>query len=90
MEIKLGKRVKYAGDVHKELMNAGFTPKEAAELLGRVPDADAVQVVRGKWEYKEEWGDLVTNSCSVCGQTLTTKNGEKMNYCPKCGAKMER
>ena len=89
MEIKLEKRVKYAGDIHTELMNAGFTPKSAAELLNRVPDADVAPVTHGKWERKAEWADLVTGSCSACGQTLTTKQGEKMNYCPRCGAKMD-
>lgn len=43
----------------------------------------------GKWEYKEEWGRLVTNTCSICGQTLTTRTREKMKFCPNCGAKMD-
>lgn len=28
-------------------------------------------------------------NCSVCGQRLTTHKGERMSYCPNCGAKME-
>lgn len=51
--------------------------------------ADVAPVVHGRWKYKEEWGKLLTNSCSVCGQILTTKRGEEMNYCPNCGAKMD-
>ena len=51
--------------------------------------ADVAQVVRGEWAYMEEWGRLVTNRCSCCGQTLTTKQEEKMNYCPNCGALMD-
>lgn len=87
MEIKLGKRVKYAGDVHTELMNAGFTPKEAAELLGRVPDADVAPVVHGQWIKTMPIlgaGDAETR-CSVCGRICYEENAP---YC-YCGAKME-
>lgn len=45
-EIKLEKRVKYAGDVHEALLEAGFTPKGASELLNHVPDANVAPVVR--------------------------------------------
>ena len=45
-------------------------------------------VMRGHWIYSEEYGDLVTNKCSLCGQTMTTYEGKLMNYCPNCGAKM--
>lgn len=51
--------------------------------------ADVAPVVHGKWVYTEGWGVLVTNRCSRCGQTLTTKQEEKMNYCPSCGALMD-
>lgn len=50
--------------------------------------ADVAPVKHGKWLYKKEWGRLITNECSVCKQILTTQNGELMNYCPHCGAKM--
>lgn len=51
---------------------------------------DVAPVVHGKWKYKEKWGQLVTNCCSICGQSLTTVYGEgKMNFCPNCGAKMD-
>lgn len=37
-ESVLKKRVVYAGDVHTELMKAGWTPADAASLLRNVPD----------------------------------------------------
>ena len=89
MEIKLKKRYKYAGDVYAELIKNAFTPSYASELIDKVPDADVAHVVHGKWEYKEEWGRLVTYTCSICGQMLTTKHGRNGNYCPNCGAKMD-
>ena len=45
-------------------------------------------VMQGHWIYSEEYGDLVTNKCSLCGQAMTTYEGKLMNYCPNCGAKM--
>lgn len=54
-----------------------------------LPKADVAPVVHGKWIYKKEWGRLITNECSICKQILTTQNGELMNYCPHCGAKMD-
>ena len=57
--------------------------------IKRLPKADVAPVVHGKWLYKKEWGRLITNECSICKQILTTQNGESMNYCPHCGAKMD-
>lgn len=37
-EIFLKRRVVYAGDVHTELMKAGWTPEDAANLLSNVPN----------------------------------------------------
>lgn len=37
-ESVLKKRVVYAGDVHTELMKAGWTPADAARLISNVPD----------------------------------------------------
>lgn len=47
-EIKLVKRVKYAGDVHAALMELGWDAETAAAFLDDIPDADAVVVVRCK------------------------------------------
>lgn len=67
-----------------------------------VPTADVSPVVYGKWEeceivqedgdYKiiEEWQSA---RCSVCGKYHTTPymyHFDHFNYCPNCGAKMER
>ena len=44
-EIKLVKRIKYAGDVHAALMQLGWDAKTAAAFLDSIPDTDAVEVV---------------------------------------------
>ena len=47
-EIKLHKRVKYAGDVHAELLKLGWDCETVALFCDNIPDADAVEVVRCK------------------------------------------
>ena len=48
----------------------------------------------GKWIEKDGWDGDVYYDCSVCGESWTTIEGtpwdNDMNYCPHCGAKMER
>ncbi len=57
-EIKLHKRVKYAGDVHAELLKLGWDCETAALFCDNIPDADAVEVVRCK--------DCVNYNTSCC------------------------
>lgn len=47
-EIKLSRRIKYAGDVHKALIECGWNLEVATSFVNRIPDADAVEVVRCK------------------------------------------
>ena len=71
-EIELKRRVKYAGDVHAELLKAGWDCCTAAEFLNNIPDAADVAPVRhGRWilEAHDErvnyrWN--VTAECSEC------------------------
>lgn len=94
MEIKLEKRIKYAGDIHTELLNCGFTPAGAAELLEHVPDAkDVAPVVHARWNpYHEsdfcwdEYGVICTNCNFKVENKDFTFPGK---YCPNCGAKMD-
>lgn len=46
MEIKIHKRVKYAGDVHKALLESGWDVETATAFVNNLPDANAVEVVR--------------------------------------------
>lgn len=48
----------------------------------------------GRWIARFDiWGDTLQYECSVCGKlwvlTFGTPKDNEMNYCPKCGAKME-
>lgn len=58
-------------------------------LIDKVPTLDAVHVAHGYNKYDHD----SAFECSVCGfddwDTLTADNS-KYNYCPNCGAKMDR
>ena len=100
------KRLVYATDV-KDLINGLESlpwEEEVDYLVDRLPKADAVEVVHGRWE--QEIGDLhhggVLYYCSVCNKLHFVKARHslislssheelfsKPNYCPYCGAKMD-
>lgn len=90
-EIALVKRVKYAGDVYKRLLEGGFDIDNAVLFLEGIPDADVALVRHGRWEY-----DLQTINtygrlrCSICNWwTLDPSVDRSYSYCPNCGAKMD-
>lgn len=53
-----------------------------------VSRADVVEVKRGEWIYSKTYYTTYECNCSLCGQLMTTAYDVRMNYCPKCGAKM--
>lgn len=67
--------------------------KELADMiLNGVPTIDAVEVVHGEWmpNPKIGWGE--TWVCSICGEKTTSSvmGYPRYNYCPNCGAKMDK
>lgn len=54
------------------------------KALKNQPTADVVEVRHGKWNKNGNGRD-----CSICGFKYYA-NGGFFNYCPKCGAKMDR
>ena len=68
--------------------------KEAVDVddIDDAPSIDAVLVVHGKWIpmynvdwiYGKKW--LTDYICTECGQL----HKKKSNYCPNCGAKMDK
>ena len=69
--------------------------------IENAPTEDVAPIVRGKWIFREitetiEKG-VMECKCSVCGFGENTFNGglipfflRDCNYCPNCGAKMEK
>ena len=60
------------------------------DALSRVPAVDAEPVRHGKWEYDVETAGFKCTECGkrIWGMTLEIASGD-INYCPKCGAKMD-
>ncbi len=65
----------------------------AEELIKSIPAADVVEVKHGEWTYQINSGERLGGTdatydyqCSVCNQLAL----ENSNYCPNCGAKMDR
>lgn len=95
-EIKLQKRVKYAGDVYNRLLEGGFDIDNAVLFLEGIPDADVEPVVHGWWESVDSsywrWTPSgavsvshTTYRCGRCGRGTVVKT----SYCPNCGANMD-
>ena len=60
------------------------------EAVANAPTVDAAEVVHGKWLFKhnpitDPKGYFIRIVCSECN----LHTGQKSNYCPQCGAKME-
>lgn len=66
-------------------------PGRARELMATAPAADVVEVLHGRWESTGALVGLMNFEyfyrCTACGR----RGGDtKTNYCPHCGAKMDK
>ena len=71
--------------------------KEALKMLiDKIEHAPTIEPERktGEWIERDDSWDGVYYECSSCGEPWTTIDGTPwdngMNYCPHCGAKMEK
>ena len=68
---------------------------DVADIISDAPTVDAVEVVHGRWEDREnpQWRAYDIRHCSICGWYIAKNNLRKKdlhwNYCPNCGAKMD-
>ena len=51
--------------------------------------ADVAPVRHGRWIEQEKYTFGVMYDCSIC-DNLILDNGHSWNYCPNCGAKMDK
>ena len=59
-------------------------------FIDKAPTVDTVEVVHGRWIFKhnpitDPKGYFIRIVCSECN----LHTGQKSNYCPNCGAKMD-
>ena len=86
----------------KRLIDANALKKEAwperytgegiiyVEDVDKAPTVDAVEVVHGRWEPRQDVIGFVRCSvCHDCNIYGDWAEGKKWNYCPNCGAKMD-
>ena len=79
------------------LMDAAPYFEKAAQMLEKLPAADVVPVVHGRWIIgvdnddfdvkclKCEWTDIF----EVAGIAAVERIAKSMHYCPNCGARMD-
>ena len=82
----------------KAQVDPDLTPKAYAYLRGgeaiiedltKFPAADVVEVRYGRWIEQEKYTFGVMYDCSICDNRILD-NGYSWNYCPNCGAKMDK
>lgn len=67
-----------------------FTGKQVQALIRDLPSVRPIRL-RGRWialENRFELGDRV--KCSECGQVFVVGDDVSPNYCPNCGAQMDK
>ena len=57
----------------------------AMQAIDEMPPADVAPVVHSEWIYHMSYG-----VCKKCGYEYEWKGTDAKNYCPNCGAKMDR
>lgn len=69
------------------------TPKVFDEILSiikKIPAVDVEKVKHGYWKVVSDISDCVDGECSICGYTDVFDESGFYNYCPECGAKMDK
>ncbi len=82
---------------HYEVRNAvqNGIMDECVMLMMRVPAADVVPVQHGRWRGHDIGNGTLSideDTCSLCGSRFyqIAETGCDWNFCPNCGAKMDK
>lgn len=73
--------IEFAGQA--ETKSAYAAVWKAGKAIQKMPAVDAVEVVHGRWKGAG-MGDYF---CSLCSEVVS---GNEHNFCPNCGAKMDK
>lgn len=79
-----------ATGLEREYGSLGGAVSGVMKHIDSAPTVDAVEVVHGQWEPREDVKGFVRCSvCHDCNIYDDWPDGKKWNYCPNCGALME-
>lgn len=89
--IELNEAVKACEDYFKDVCVYDVASYEAVDdferILNSIPVVDVAPVKHGHWEeIRDAYGQLEGWMCKKCGRKMKAKE----NYCPNCGAKMDK
>lgn len=62
----------------------------AHNLIDAQPTIDAVPVVHAHVVWAKQNGSYQTQCCSNCHRTCISRPDEAIEFCPHCGAKMDK
>lgn len=79
------KRTDVVAEIRRGDLLVGNCAEWAEEIIWRTPYSDVAEVKHGHWIERSHFG-CTTYTCSKCGCGAV----EKTNYCPDCGAKMNK
>ena len=65
------------------------TPGRARELIKQAPAADVAPIRHGRWIPADQTGDCCY-TCSECGFERDAYLLDVGDYCPACGARMDK
>ena len=75
---------------HGGVDDATLALKEVYDMVDDQHTIDAEPVRHGRWIHRQRYYEMDECDCSECGQRMTTGAGQRMAYCPSCGAKMDK
>ena len=78
---------------YDETRRADVLPGSTFDIVLKEPAADVVEVRHGRWVDKTNISRAAVEQrvdCSVCGQIFWTTSVLSFNYCPHCGARMDK
>lgn len=72
-----------------DFTSTGKTVADSIEdIISELPSAQP-EPKEGHWIEGGIYRDVIECNCSECGQLMTTAATVRMNYCPRCGARMK-
>lgn len=81
----------YLDEERAIVKEAYSTMTDCVSLIENAPTIDAVEVIHGHWtNISISVSGHSSAECSVCGCVVHDSFSNVINYCPNCGAKMDR